>query len=82
MRGEVSLAVIDPSGRCLFERTLPAAGALSGAGTREETLAWDGRDRAGRLVPSGCYWLRARGEAGGDAREGRMTWQLPVYVLR
>ena len=27
------------------------------------TCRWDGRDNAGRRVPSGTYWLRLRGSA-------------------
>jgi hypothetical protein len=51
---EVSLALFDATGRCV--RELAPRGASNGA----LCLAWDGRDAAGRRLPSGVYYLRAR----------------------
>jgi len=55
--GRVALSVHDLAGRGLL--TL-AAGSF-GAGTH--ALAWDGRDAAGRPLPSGVYLLRLRAGA-------------------
>lgn len=55
--GEGSVTVYDPSGRRV--RTLYEGSPLPGL-----TLRWDGRDEAGRAVPTGVYWVRARHERG------------------
>ncbi len=54
-----TLNIYDTAGRCL--RTLRGDAGV---------LAWDGRDRTGRLVPAGKYWLRAM-----DGGQGA-TWSL------
>ncbi|MBD3163313.1 MAG: hypothetical protein GF346_12605 [Candidatus Eisenbacteria bacterium] len=42
-----SLRILDAAGRCVRRIETPGAVAL-----------WDGRDAAGRAVPSGVYWVR------------------------
>jgi hypothetical protein len=54
-RGEAELVVVDVMGRRV--RTL-WDGAEAAAG--EHRVIWDGRDEAGRRVPSGIYWVRLR----------------------
>jgi hypothetical protein len=55
--------VIDVQGRLL--RTLrPGRDDARGGVGSLGALAWDGRDRAGRRVPSGRYWLRLRDASG------------------
>ena len=57
-RGPIELAIYDLRGRRVASRRLPAgAGDLS-------TLEWSGDDEAGRPLPSGIYFARAR--AGGE----------------
>ncbi len=54
--GEVELAICDVSGRRLctiFRGALPAG---------EQRLDWDGRDAAGRALPSGVYFARLANE--------------------
>lgn len=63
--GPAQVDIIDIRGRVL--RSL-WSGVLP-AGKRD--LLWDGRDDAGRGVPSGVYWARLR--QGGAARTDRMT---------
>lgn len=60
----VELAIFDASGRRI--RSI-APGALS-AGAR--SLAWDGRDDAGRPVAAGAYFLRL--DTGGAGQTGRL----------
>ncbi|MEO0086112.1 MAG: C25 family cysteine peptidase [candidate division WOR-3 bacterium] len=50
--GQVSLRVFDRSGRLV--RTLAGERATPG----HHSLAWDGRDDTGRLVPAGVYFLK------------------------
>ena len=53
------------SGRLVREVTAPAAAATS----TQLTVAWDGRDASGRLVPAGLYLAQATwGEAQASAR--------------
>ena len=56
--GSLRLDVYDPAGRHL--RTLREGPALAGPGS----LLWDGRDEAGRPLPSGVYLLQLRGDEG------------------
>jgi flagellar hook assembly protein FlgD len=60
---QASLAVYDISGRVV--RTLADGMAQAGV----HTAVWDGRDDAGRSVPSGIYLLRVRSEAGTQTRK-------------
>ncbi len=70
--GDHGIEVYDVSGRAL--RTIPPAGpARFPDGTRPASLGsvlWDGRDGTGRRVPSGVYFVRARGAA---AQTGRIV---------
>jgi hypothetical protein len=61
--GPVALRIIDAGGRALA--TLPGTSAGRGV-----SLAWDGRDGAGRLLPAGVYFLTLEqdGEALGAGR--------------
>jgi len=62
-RSVEELAVYDATGR----RVRDLAAAARGEGPH--TLIWDGRDAAGRRVPSGLYWVRLRaGDAAPRAR--------------
>ena len=58
--GAVRAAVLDARGRRV--RTLDGLARSPG----EHVLAWDGRDDAGHLLPSGIYLIRV--EAGGESR--------------
>jgi len=61
-RQQVSVAVFDLRGRRVRElvRGVRAAG--------DHSVDWDGRDAAGRGVPSGVYLLQVRGDNGRDGR--------------
>ena len=63
--GAAQVEIVDVRGRVcrsLWNGLLPAGG---------RDLVWDGRDDAGRAMPSGVYWGRVRQE--GAARSDRMT---------
>ena len=65
LAGLARVDIVDAGGRrrrSLWSGTLPAGG-------RE--LLWDGRDDAGRALPSGAYWARVR--QAGAMRTDRMT---------
>jgi len=57
--GPVTVSVHDARGR----RLAVLDGGHRPAGRHE--VAWEGRDRAGRELPSGVYWVRAQGPGGG-----------------
>lgn len=59
------LELFDTTGRLVrgFERSVPAAGLLD--------LPWDGRDDAGRSVPSGLYFYRVR--LAGETLRGQLV---------
>jgi hypothetical protein len=59
----VEVTVTDLSGR--------AVRALAGRG---DLLTWDGRDEAGRILPTGVYWVRIATVGG--------TTSLPVRMIR
>jgi flagellar hook assembly protein FlgD len=61
--------VHDVTGRLIrtVRRTASAAGGFG-------TMAWDGRDAAGRRVPDGFYFLHLEGAGLDDAR--------PITLLR
>jgi len=59
---DVALAVVDAAGRQLA--TLAHGPFAPGV----HTLAWDGRDDAGRAAASGAYWVRASGERAAGLR--------------
>ncbi|MHB8077760.1 MAG: FlgD immunoglobulin-like domain containing protein [Candidatus Krumholzibacteriia bacterium] len=59
---EVRLTVCDLAGR----RVALLAAGPRGAGP--QSVVWDGRDGAGRLVASGAYLIRLTWEGGGEAR--------------
>jgi subtilisin family serine protease len=63
-RSGFQLTVVDPTGRVVL------ATPISGAAP----LLWNGRDRAGRLVPAGHYWARTGGVAESPA--------IPLTILR
>ncbi len=66
--GRTSVVVYDVGGRVvrdLVDANLPAG---------HHDVVWDGRDVAGRLVPSGVYFVRARGTGG--------THELTVVRIR
>ena len=56
--GRLRVGVYDVRGRLLKR----LEGGLRFGGTRE--LTWDGRDRNGRLVPSGAYWMSVEDASG------------------
>jgi len=74
LRPNERIDILDVQGRIV--RTLRGPTAGSGAGVAELRLAWDGRDRSGRRVPSGRYWasLGAEGRYVGNA--------IPFVVLK
>lgn len=63
--GDAQLAIYDATGR--LARRL----ALGEGPAGERRLAWDGRDAAGRELPSGVYLFRLR--AGGEEQQGRLV---------
>lgn len=66
LRAHDRIDILDVQGRIVRTLRAPGAGgATSGAtesGVAELRLNWDGRDRAGRRVPSGRYWARLRSD--------------------
>jgi hypothetical protein len=64
--GPVTLAIHDLAGRCL-RRLLDGAERAAG----EQGLRWDGRDDAGRALPSGIYLVRL--EAAGLSLSRKLT---------
>jgi hypothetical protein len=64
--GEVRLALYDARGR---ERAILDSG-IRGVGTH--TVRWDGRDRAGRPLPAGMYFLWLR--VGAHAEGHKLVW--------
>jgi hypothetical protein len=64
--GSARLRVFDPSGRLvrtLVDATLPAGAHVT---------SWDGRDAAGRLVPSGVYFYELR--SSGERATRQISW--------
>ena len=65
LRVSAQIDILDVQGRVVRTLRTPAAAAAGGApesGVAELRLNWDGRDRAGRRVPSGRYWARLRSD--------------------
>ena len=60
------LDLYDLTGRCLWSWT--SRGELAAG---PHTFAWNGRDRARALAPSGVYIVRAR--AGSEKREAKLV---------
>ncbi len=79
--GQVCYDILDARGGLVAGGTCAAA---DGQGERRGAVtgvySWDGCDRAGRRVPSGCYWVRVRAPVGpaGGWRAG----VRPVLILR
>jgi S-formylglutathione hydrolase FrmB len=71
----VDLAVHDAAGR-LVERLLDE---VRGPGTH--LVAWDGRLAAGRVAPSGCYFLRLTAEGRGQSAAGEAQRATARLVL-
>lgn len=61
----VTLRIVDATGRCV-RTLLAAAPRLAG----EQRVSWDGRDDAGRRLPSGAYLYEL--ETGGSRAAGKM----------
>jgi hypothetical protein len=61
--GAVSLRVYDVTGA--LARTLVEGAGIAGSAS----VAWDGRDDAGRAVPAGVYFARLRGPGGETVRK-------------
>lgn len=59
------ITVHAPDGRQVCALSLARTATPRGAGT---VIAWDGRDDAGALVPSGVYWLRVETASGATRR--------------
>lgn len=57
--GEQRVEILDVSGRRLLEKTF-RVGSDDGF-----TWLWDGRDRSGRRLPAGTYFIRLSGASGG-----------------
>ncbi len=66
---EDGVRIFDVAGRQVRRLELAAAGSAG-----ETTVAWDGRDAAGRAVPAGLYFARARW---GDREAGTRIVRLP-----
>ena len=63
--GPVRIRIHDTSGRLV--RVLDQASRPAG----EHTVAWDGRDEAGRKVGAGIYWVRVL--SGGRSSHGKVV---------
>ncbi len=59
----IRLEIFDASGRCIREMLHGDAAA------GEHRIEWDGRDRGGRSVPSGVYYLSLEGNSGATRRQ-------------
>ncbi len=66
---ETGLTIFSSDGRKVISFRRPA-----GPG-RDDVLVWDGRDAAGRTVPAGTYFVRAR--AGGLGETARLVRLAP-----
>lgn len=64
--GSAELRLFDPSGRLI--RTLVDASLPAGP----HVISWDGRDSAGRIVPSGVYFCELR--SGGQRASRHISW--------
>ena len=64
--GSAGLRLFDPSGRLI--RTLVDAPLPAGS----HVISWDGRDSAGRIVPSGIYFCELR--SGGQRASRHISW--------
>ena len=62
---EALVTILDATGRSV--REIPSGATLRGG----QMVAWDGRDRDGRQVPSGVYLYRI--EIGGNRETGRFV---------
>lgn len=62
---EALVTILDATGRSV--REIPSGATLRG----DQMVAWDGRDRDGRQVPSGVYLYRI--EIGGNRETGRFV---------
>ncbi len=69
----IGARVYDAEGR--LRRSLAEGRALAAG---ERALTWDGRDDAGREVPTGAYFVELRIE-GGSSRE---SIRMPILHLR
>jgi hypothetical protein len=63
---QVEIAIHDASGRRVRDLLRSSDVTPEGAGGRRGETAWDGRDDAGRPVPTGVYWARLRTQPGSD----------------
>jgi hypothetical protein len=64
--GEIAVTLHDARGRTVQRLTANVAGGRG-------ELAWDGRDEAGRDLPSGVYYARAAGGGGSAAAVARLV---------
>jgi hypothetical protein len=78
--GPTRIDIHDVRGRLV--RRLHAAASTGGPAR----VAWDGRDRSGRVLPSGRYWARATLEPGGSASKGAGSAAgaavVPILIVR
>lgn len=76
--GEITLSVFDAGGRLVRQFKEDATTP------RRHALIWDGRDRAGRLLPSGTYrvHLSARGDRGHVEAASTVSSRCGVTLLR
>jgi len=64
--GTLTVTIHDPRGR-MVRRIEPPASSSDGNGGFHQ-VTWDGRDGAGRIVPSGVYFMALQGQGLSDAR--------------
>jgi hypothetical protein len=62
----LKVTIHDARGRLVRRIELPGLSSSGSGGFRQVT--WDGRDGAGRIVPSGVYFMALRGEGLSDAK--------------
>jgi len=63
----LNVTIHDARGRLVRQVELPAVLSSSGSGGFRQ-VTWDGRDGAGRIVPSGVYFMALEGQGLSDAK--------------
>ena len=73
------IRILDVQGREILTATGPDFPAVGLVSSGENRVTWNTRDRRGRLVPSGRYWIEVVDRLG-DGLPRRLV--APVMILR